>query len=76
MRTPVLIDGRNALRHVTLPPTVRYYPIGKGLCLVLEEFRANLVGQASLRPDRGVSPVSPACGRSLLSAAETTKATH
>jgi UDPglucose 6-dehydrogenase len=30
MRTPVLIDGRNALRHVTLPAPVRYYPIGKG----------------------------------------------
>jgi UDPglucose 6-dehydrogenase/GDP-mannose 6-dehydrogenase len=30
MRTPVLIDGRNVLRHVTLPERIRYYPIGKG----------------------------------------------
>ena len=30
MRTPVLIDGRNVLRHVSLPPTVRYCPIGVG----------------------------------------------
>jgi UDPglucose 6-dehydrogenase/GDP-mannose 6-dehydrogenase len=30
MRTPVLIDGRNVLRHVTLPAPVRYFPIGKG----------------------------------------------
>jgi len=30
MRTPVLIDGRNVLRHVTLPARVRYYPIGQG----------------------------------------------
>jgi UDPglucose 6-dehydrogenase len=30
MRTPVLIDGRNVLRHVTLPGEVRYYPIGHG----------------------------------------------
>lgn len=30
MRTPVLIDGRNVLRHVTLPAPVRYYPIGQG----------------------------------------------
>jgi UDPglucose 6-dehydrogenase len=60
MRTPVLIDGRNVLRHVTLPVPVRYYPIGKG---------SRLVGQA-------VPPASPACGRSLLSTAETTKATY
>lgn len=30
MRTPVVIDGRNVLRDVTLPARVRYYPIGKG----------------------------------------------
>jgi UDPglucose 6-dehydrogenase len=30
MRTPVLIDGRNVLRHVRLPEMVRYYPIGRG----------------------------------------------
>jgi len=30
MRTPVLIDGRNVLRDVSLPATVRYYPIGVG----------------------------------------------
>jgi len=30
MRTPVLIDGRNLLRHVKLPESVRYYPIGHG----------------------------------------------
>jgi UDPglucose 6-dehydrogenase/GDP-mannose 6-dehydrogenase len=30
MRTPVLIDGRNVLRHVSLPARVRYYPIGQG----------------------------------------------
>jgi len=30
MRTPVLIDGRNVLRHARLPEMVRYYPIGCG----------------------------------------------
>jgi UDPglucose 6-dehydrogenase len=30
MRTPVVIDGRNVLRGVTLPDSLRYYPIGKG----------------------------------------------
>jgi UDPglucose 6-dehydrogenase/GDP-mannose 6-dehydrogenase len=30
MRTPVLIDGRNVLRHARLPETARYYPIGVG----------------------------------------------
>ncbi len=30
MRSPVLIDGRNALRGVPLPEAVRYYPIGRG----------------------------------------------
>src|SRR6185369_13343370 len=30
MKTPVIIDGRNALRHVTLPAHIRYFPIGQG----------------------------------------------
>ena len=30
MRQPVVIDGRNTLRGVTLPAAVRYYPIGRG----------------------------------------------
>jgi UDPglucose 6-dehydrogenase len=30
MREPIIIDGRNILRGVPLPATVRYYPIGKG----------------------------------------------
>ena len=30
MRAPVLIDGRNVLRNVSLPEAVRYYPIGVG----------------------------------------------
>lgn len=40
MRTPVLIDGRNVLRHAALPPAVRYYPIGKGESLA-ETSKAN-----------------------------------
>ena len=34
MRGPVVIDGRNALRHVTLPAAMRYFPIGQGEQLV------------------------------------------
>jgi UDPglucose 6-dehydrogenase len=30
MHTPILIDGRNVLRHVALPEAARYYPIGVG----------------------------------------------
>jgi len=30
MRSPILIDGRNALRNVRLPDSIRYYPIGQG----------------------------------------------
>jgi UDPglucose 6-dehydrogenase len=60
MRTPVLIDGRNVLRNLILPARVRYYPIGR------------LVGQAVPPASCGVTP---ACGRSLLSTAET-KATY
>ena len=29
MRTPVIIDGRNVLRNVPLPPDVRYFAIGR-----------------------------------------------
>jgi UDPglucose 6-dehydrogenase/GDP-mannose 6-dehydrogenase len=29
MKTPVVIDGRNVLRNVSLPESVRYIPIGK-----------------------------------------------
>jgi UDPglucose 6-dehydrogenase/GDP-mannose 6-dehydrogenase len=29
MRHPILIDGRNALRRVNLPPTIRYFGIGR-----------------------------------------------
>jgi len=31
MRRPILIDGRNILRHVSLPAPIRYYPIGVGI---------------------------------------------
>ena len=30
MRSAILIDGRNALRNVDLPASVRYYAIGRG----------------------------------------------
>jgi len=30
MDSPILIDGRNALRGVGLPQSIRYYPIGQG----------------------------------------------
>ncbi len=30
MRSAVLIDGRNALRKIRLPASIRYYPIGQG----------------------------------------------
>lgn len=30
MRTPIVIDGRNALRNVVLPAPMQYYPIGQG----------------------------------------------
>jgi UDPglucose 6-dehydrogenase/GDP-mannose 6-dehydrogenase len=29
MRSPIIVDGRGTLRHVRLPPAVRYWPIGR-----------------------------------------------
>ena len=30
MATPVVLDGRNALKHIAWPPSVRYVPVGRG----------------------------------------------
>jgi UDPglucose 6-dehydrogenase len=29
MRKPILVDGRNALRAVALPPAIRYFRVGR-----------------------------------------------
>jgi UDPglucose 6-dehydrogenase/GDP-mannose 6-dehydrogenase len=68
MRTPILIDGRNVLRHVTLPALVRYYPIGKGARLADERCGADTrVCRVETRLD---------AFRVLTSTAETAKAAH
>jgi UDPglucose 6-dehydrogenase len=68
MHTPVLIDGRNVLRNVTLPARVRYYPIGKGGLLADERCGADTrVCRVETRLD--ALPV-------LTSTAETAKVTH
>ncbi len=36
MRSPILIDGRNVLRHTPLPAALQYYPIGRAAPAPLE----------------------------------------
>jgi len=56
MRTPVLIDGRNLLRHVHLPEMVRYYPIGRGGAIPT-------VGQTPRSARVSLDPLRPAGNR-------------